>query len=169
MTDWTEPAVEELKKLWPQHSCSEISAVLAAKGLGIYSRSAVIGKIHRLDLGVKRKPAESKGPRVRTNSTPEGSLAFKVINGIKRQQKQAKLNSARFACRAVPGIEPQNVSLMDLAVDGCRWPTTDQLPYLFCNLKQHLGSSYCPEHYLRSIGEGTPSERAADKLPKRVA
>lgn len=167
MTDWTEPAVEELKKLWPKYSCAQISGVLAAKGLGDYSRNAVIGKIHRLDLGVKRKPSE--GPRIRTNSTPEGSPAFKVIHAIKRQKKQQKRNSAKFACQAVPGLHPQNVSLLDLAHNGCRWPTTEHLPHLFCNLPQHENSSYCPAHFLRSVGPGTASEQAADKLPKMVA
>lgn len=59
---WTEERVELLKKLWLEGlSASQIAGVL---GEGV-TRNAVIGKVHRLKLSGRAKPASST-PRVRT-------------------------------------------------------------------------------------------------------
>ncbi len=58
---WTEERVELLKKLWLEGlSASQIAGVL---GEGV-TRNAVIGKVHRLKLSGRAKPA-SAAPRVR--------------------------------------------------------------------------------------------------------
>ena len=63
---WTEERVELLKKLWMEGlSASQIAGVL---GDGV-TRNAVIGKVHRLKLSGRAKPASS-APRVRTASRP---------------------------------------------------------------------------------------------------
>ncbi|WP_417310771.1 GcrA family cell cycle regulator [Devosia sp.] len=76
---WTEERVELLKKLWLEGlSASQIAGVL---GEGV-TRNAVIGKVHRLKLSGRAKPASS-APRVRTTprqaprrpSTPSASPA----------------------------------------------------------------------------------------------
>lgn len=59
---WTEERVELLKKLWLEGlSASQIAGVL---GEGV-TRNAVIGKVHRLKLSGRTKPAAT-APRVRT-------------------------------------------------------------------------------------------------------
>jgi GcrA cell cycle regulator len=59
---WTEERVELLKKLWLEGlSASQIAGVL---GEGV-TRNAVIGKVHRLKLSGRAKPASS-APRART-------------------------------------------------------------------------------------------------------
>src|SRR5690349_18971237 len=59
---WTEERVELLKKLWLEGlSASQIAGVL---GEGV-TRNAVIGKVHRLKLTGRAKPASS-APRART-------------------------------------------------------------------------------------------------------
>src|SRR6185295_12466315 len=59
---WTEERVELLKKLWLEGlSASQIDGVL---GEGV-TRNAVIGKVHRLKLTGRAKPASST-PRART-------------------------------------------------------------------------------------------------------
>jgi GcrA cell cycle regulator len=63
---WTEERVELLKKLWMEGlSASQIAGVL---GEGV-TRNAVIGKVHRLKLSGRAKPASS-APRVRTAPRP---------------------------------------------------------------------------------------------------
>ncbi len=63
---WTEERVELLKKLWLEGlSASQIAGVL---GEGV-TRNAVIGKVHRLKLSGRAKPASS-APRVRTAPRP---------------------------------------------------------------------------------------------------
>lgn len=63
---WTEERVELLKKLWLEGlSASQIAGVL---GEGV-TRNAVIGKVHRLKLSGRAKPATS-APRARAASRP---------------------------------------------------------------------------------------------------
>jgi GcrA cell cycle regulator len=63
---WTEERVELLKKLWLEGlSASQIAGVLAE---GV-TRNAVIGKVHRLKLSGRAKPASST-PRVRQAPRP---------------------------------------------------------------------------------------------------
>lgn len=63
---WTEERVELLKKLWLEGlSASQIAGVL---GEGV-TRNAVIGKVHRLKLSGRAKPA-SAAPRVRATPRP---------------------------------------------------------------------------------------------------
>lgn len=63
---WTDERVELLKKLWMEGlSASQIAGVL---GEGV-TRNAVIGKVHRLKLSGRAKPASS-APRVRTAPRP---------------------------------------------------------------------------------------------------
>src|ERR1043165_7469683 len=63
---WTEERVELLKKLWLEGlSASQIAGVL---GEGV-TRNAVIGKVHRLKLSGRAKPASST-PRVRSAPRP---------------------------------------------------------------------------------------------------
>jgi GcrA cell cycle regulator len=63
---WTEERVELLKKLWLEGlSASQIAGVL---GEGV-TRNAVIGKVHRLKLSGRAKPASST-PRVRQAPRP---------------------------------------------------------------------------------------------------
>jgi len=63
---WTEERVELLKKLWLEGlSASQIAGVL---GEGV-TRNAVIGKVHRLKLSGRAKPASS-APRVRQAPRP---------------------------------------------------------------------------------------------------
>lgn len=63
---WTDERVELLKKLWMEGlSASQIAGVL---GEGV-TRNAVIGKVHRLKLSGRAKPASS-APRARTAPRP---------------------------------------------------------------------------------------------------
>jgi len=63
---WTDERVELLKKLWLEGlSASQIAGVL---GDGV-TRNAVIGKVHRLKLSGRAKPA-SPAPRVRSAPRP---------------------------------------------------------------------------------------------------
>lgn len=64
---WTDERVEVLKKLWMEGlSASQIAAELSD---GV-TRNAVIGKVHRLKLSARAKPA-STGDRSRAASRPQ--------------------------------------------------------------------------------------------------
>jgi hypothetical protein len=63
------------------------------------------------------------------------------------------------AWEPLPGTVP--VALVDLDRGMCKWPVSEGRPFLFCGCKADEGSTYCPSHYRRSLGTGTPSERKA--------
>ena len=77
-TGWTEERVELLKKLWLEGlSASQIAGVL---GEGV-TRNAVIGKVHRLKLTGRAKPASS-APRART--APRAPSVRRISTGPSR-------------------------------------------------------------------------------------
>lgn len=55
--------------------------------------------------------------------------------------------------------------LLDLAINECRWPVTDDKPFLFCGERKPHGASYCACHKRMSVSAEQPvpfSGRAAD-------
>ena len=58
---WTEERVELLKKLWAEG----LSASQIAAELGGITRNAVIGKVHRLGLSGREKPAANPAHKAR--------------------------------------------------------------------------------------------------------
>src|SRR5664279_616210 len=73
---WTEERVELLKKLWMEgFSASQIAGEL---GEGV-TRNAVIGKVHRLKLSGRAKPA-SIAPRVRTTPRSTGTRRVSALS-----------------------------------------------------------------------------------------
>lgn len=96
-----------------------------------YTRNGAIGRAHRIGLSAPTKLKEPPKPRKHQLYRPRPKLVA----------------PAQFdRCEVLPG----NVSLLELADNGCRYPTDDRSPFVFCNSPQRDGSSYCPEHYLAS-------------------
>mgnify|MGYP000750564502 CR=1 FL=1 len=135
MSEWTEHRVEALKSLHHQgQSASQI-----AKRLGGVSRSAVLGKLHRLGLLRHR----------RVNASPlQIDRRLRQRAGIERRtapiRKSKKLRAVLLDCVAV---EPLRVGLMDLGHGMCRWPVNDDRPHLFCGnpwMGEH--GPYCAAH-----------------------
>jgi GcrA cell cycle regulator len=64
-------------------------------------------------------------------------------------------------------VVPRHLSLMDLECGDCRYPyggDAEGEAITFCGHPQRPGSSYCAAHFDLSIGPGTASERAADRV-----
>src|SRR5947199_3975543 len=73
MQTWTDERVEKLKKLW----ADGLSASQIAGELGGVTRNAVIGKVHRLNLSGRAKPAGGGVPRThrpRVAGVPRASI-----------------------------------------------------------------------------------------------
>jgi len=110
-----------------------VSAGVAAKALSQaagapVSRSAVLGKIHRLRAAGRMRPAHSAPPRSRSKPLP--------------QPNTPTVTQADGA----PGI-----SLLDIADGQCRWPINDDTNDLrFCGSATARGS-YCAAHGGRSV------------------
>ncbi|KAB2870194.1 MAG: GcrA cell cycle regulator [Bauldia sp.] len=148
---WTDERVELLKKLW----IDGLSASQIAAQLGGVTRNAVIGKVHRLNLSGRAKPA-STTPRPRkagrAASPPHRPAARTYVAG-----NTALKIHAHPAPRRVPSPVPiedlvvpisLNVSLMDLNDSMCKWPIGDPTAenFCFCGHRNFNGLPYCEYH-----------------------
>jgi GcrA cell cycle regulator len=162
---WTEERVELLKKLWMEGlSASQIAGIL---GEGV-TRNAVIGKVHRLKLSGRAKPASST-PRVRSAPRSNGPRRLPSSSGrsssaiggmMKSRSPMAGIHGAtalkldqEFEADAyvapvqeleIP--ESQRLTLLQLNEHTCKWPIGDPLTaeFYFC------GKPYCEFHSRRA-------------------
>lgn len=161
---WTDERVELLKKLWLEGlSASQIAGVL---GEGV-TRNAVIGKVHRLKLSGRAKPASS-APRVRSTARPSRRVAAPAPassgprggsigshGGIMKQRPMGGsapmhgatalkiaeefVTEAHVAPQAAELYIPeeQRLSLLQLNEHTCKWPIGDPLSADFYFCGQH--------------------------------
>jgi len=147
---WTDERVELLKKLWSDG----LSASQIATQLGGVSRNAVIGKVHRLSLSGRAKPAAT-GPRPPRKpraaaSPPRHPRAYIAGNTALKVHAHP---APRRAPNPVP-IEDLvvpislNVSLVALNDQMCKWPIGDPGAegFHFCGHRNFNGLPYCEYH-----------------------
>jgi GcrA cell cycle regulator len=170
---WTEERVELLKKLWLEGlSASQIAGVL---GEGV-TRNAVIGKVHRLKLTGRAKPASS-APRTRTTPRPSGvrrvstsssrsssgiasmmksrNLSGGAIQGATALKIQDEFEREAYVAPQVQELyipEDQRLSLLQLNENTCKWPIGDPLTpdFYFCGQHSEEGKPYCDFHSRRA-------------------
>ena len=152
---WTDERVELLKKLWAEG----LSASQIAAELGGITRNAVIGKVHRLGLSGREKPAanpahKTRKPRpapVKARPSPmvfrsSGSLALRPTPvdrpyTLPVTEPTAVVELAPLVC--------ERVTLMELREHMCRWPLGDpgREEFRFCGARCNPGSGpYCAHH-----------------------
>jgi GcrA cell cycle regulator len=144
---WNEERVELLKKLW----ADGLSASQIANELGGVTRNAVIGKVHRLNLSGRAKPAGSSVPRARrTNPIPRsrpithGNTALKIHVQPRPMPRPAPVPIEELV---VP--ISLRMSLLSLTEQMCKWPIGDPMheDFHFCGHKNRSGSPYCEYHF----------------------
>lgn len=156
---WTDERVTTLKTMWADgHSATQISAVL-----GSVTRSAVLGKVDRLEL-----PARiTVSYRVKNNTIKP---ARNPKPKIKIERKRAEDNTLPPIAVAAPEVFTTEhfVTLMDLENFHCRFPCwEDGVPFdqqFFCGSPTaDLAESrpYCSFH--SRIAFTAPSERKPQK------
>lgn len=136
--DWNEERTAVLKKLWLEG----MSASQVARQLGGVSRSAVIGKVHRLGITVRETPVRQRTPSVRSPS-----------------RLQVRARTARETIALAPRIAPPRLarpmddlaptaSILGLETHSCRWPigNPDQNDFGFCGREKTSRGSYCDQH-----------------------
>jgi len=143
MTDfaWSDASVARLEDHW-REGCS--AAICAGKlgeefgqACGYLSRSAVIGKVHRLKLNI-RYPRERPTQSVRVRAARRARLS-RAIPALALPRSPARaMKPVRRAVVALPPPIPEPVSLrvalLDLEPRHCRWPLGDPLTpgFAFC-------------------------------------
>lgn len=149
---WTEERVEALKQLWNQGvSVSKISAKL--EGM---SRSAVIGKVHRLGLEKRGRrysctkvtpPAPPKPPPVKEQK--QRAVAAKVVTEVvSHPVKEPERVDTSPATIVVP--ISRRLKLVELTEQTCKWPNGSLDDIHFCGnpvkKRTKKDAPYCEYH-----------------------
>ena len=166
---WTEERVETLKKLWSEG----LSASQIATTLGGVSRNAVIGKVHRLKLPGRVKPAtssevEKENANVRTVrvaleekpavDTSKEDIFLKAGTVALEEVVEAKVDFAEEVAESLTETfaeatnsdqsQPRRLTLLQLTENTCKWPVGDPLAsdFYFCGERSEDSSPYCSAH-----------------------
>ena len=140
---WTNERIEQLKTLWADGQ----SASAIAAELGVVTRNAVIGKIHRLGLAARwkrsrghqarRQPSMAHRPRRRTS--PSSNRSRLPVTPRNVASPLAELGPA-------PQVP---VTVATLTEHTCHWPEGDpKIPgFHFCGRQKSSSSApYCEPH-----------------------
>ena len=149
---WTDEREATAVKLWKDG----LTARVIADQLGGVSRSAVIGKLHRLGQSGRTQPQRRyrtvQPPRVRRPKTkPHGAKVWSEAALAARGAASAEAVE-RLAVQAGPDIEipiEQRKLLADLDRGDCHWPYGDG-PFYFCCHQAVPGQRYCEFHVKRA-------------------
>jgi GcrA cell cycle regulator len=160
--DWSEERTATLKKLWLEG----LSASQVARHLGGVSRSAVIGKVHRLGITVRETP-------VRQRASSARSVSRIPARRPTRETTAAPHVAPRFE-RVEEDLLPTS-GILGLGAHSCRWPIghPENDDFGFCGRpKPSPRGSYCEQHSqgaFRRLGNGRAVEAWALKgLKERV-
>lgn len=165
-TYWTAERQAELQRL----AGEGLSARMIGELLGV-SRSAIIGRAHRTGVNVGTRSLPASHADRAAAMRMEWRRARRAGEERPKPAPKPKAETQPWQ-KPVPPPEPVRlVSFDDLTPAHCKWPYGDpkQPGFGFCGQHRVTGSSYCAGHRALSIGNGTPSERAAVREAGRVA
>jgi len=133
--DWNDERTATLRKLWLEG----LSASQVARQLGGVSRSAVIGKVHRLGITVRDVPSR---PRASTRTAGRAQPRSRPV-------REPAAATPRPALRLVELAEMTPTStILALSTHSCRWPigNPDANDFGFCGREKTARGSYCDDH-----------------------
>jgi GcrA cell cycle regulator len=173
--DWPPAHSQALRDFFAKGmSYSAIADAINAKFGTCYTRNAALGRAKRMGLEGPTQLEEQGRPspeagvpglrgiyihRVRERRVSE----FWRLPPVFKATEVEKLRTA--------DVVPRHLPLLQLECGDCRYPYGgDEVSeaITFCGHPQRPGSSYCAAHFDLSIGPGTASERAADRILLRI-
>jgi len=135
--DWNDERIEALTTMWREG----LSASQVARQLGGVSRSAVIGKVHRLGIAGREAPSRPMGdrPANRIRATAGGARRAAAVRG----PREPAPTTPRVAFDVAP-----TATIHSLTAHACRWPIgePDQAGFGFCGRLRTDHPSYCVGH-----------------------
>ncbi len=171
---WTDDRVARLAKLWAEG----LSASQVAADLGGVTRNAVIGKVHRLGLSGRAKPAgksnaaSRRKPAARAaGGSGDGGGGGGANYSRTRQTTRTVGNTVikvdfeedvAFRPKPVEDLVmpvSRELGLLQLTETTCKWPTGDPtMPgFSFCGHSTNDDKPYCEYH--NKLAFQPPSER----------
>jgi GcrA cell cycle regulator len=136
--EWNDERITELTRMWREG----LSASQVARQLGGVSRSAVIGKVHRLGIAGRSLPSRPRNsggrPANAVRASPGRALRKPVLH---RAPRPAPPPTMAFEV-------PATATILTLVEDSCRWPigNPDEAGFGFCGRPRLGGGSYCQGH-----------------------
>jgi GcrA cell cycle regulator len=127
--DWNEEQVETLKTMWEAgYSCSQIARQIPGA-----SRSAVIGKVHRLKLPSRENPSHSQFKE---------AVKSKSAKPLPKPKDLPVVLVPFLLAGELVSTETLHPTLM------CKWPIGDPLEpgFHFCGNSPMFGRPYCECH-----------------------
>jgi len=135
--EWNEQRIEALTKMWREG----LSASQVARQLGGVSRSAVIGKVHRLGIAGRDAPTRPLGgrPPNRIRATAGGTRRTPTP----RPPREQVISVPRIAFEVGP-----TATIHTLTAHACRWPIgePEKDDFGFCGRLRSGHPSYCAGH-----------------------
>lgn len=149
---WSEDRLAKLVELWS----ARLSAAQIALQLGEnLTRSAVVGKLHRMGLtrdSAERRAARADGAR----QSRRKQRAVEVAQGRRPGPAPPAFATAPFpeapACEVVPRLLP----ILALGGHACRWPYAGEEGTRFCGHAVQADSPYCAAHHRRAYTNRLP-------------
>jgi GcrA cell cycle regulator len=145
---WNDERVETLKKLWAEG----LSASQIATRLGGVTRNAVIGKVHRLGLAGRAKPAAAAAasrPRKPRSASPTLRVSRTAVRGNTALAQAYELELEPEP-EMLDNVIPlgQRRTLLELTEETCRWPIGDpgSPDFFFCGGSTIASLPYCAYH-----------------------
>ena len=143
---WTDERVELLRRLWIEN----FSASRIAAELGGVSRSAVIGKIHRLGLSGRDQPASSLKrrcePRLPRSERRPWRPASIGNTALKTEPEMLEMPDTQPFPTVVPVAK--RLTVEKLTEHTCKWPIGDPRTedFHFCGHDSLKVAPYCLYH-----------------------
>lgn len=168
----TQGRIDAIKAVWqPGMSAAQIAAHFDG-----VSRNAIIGIFHRHANKVGTMRLNPKGTNGQEEHRPKlpraqprkakasNNLAWRVQRKLSVVKPEPAIERATFGA-------PQTAGILLTMLDGhrCKWPINDGGPFLFCGEVTKEDRPYCPFHATAAVGQGTESERSADRALKKLA
>jgi GcrA cell cycle regulator len=163
--DWTPEQSKALREYLARGmSYSAIRDAINATFKTAFSRNATISRARRMGLAASDRPDRPKPP---PNVTPPSLQRVRERDAAEMPWLPPTFKSLAMPKLRCADVVPRHLSLMDLERGDCRYPyggDKEGEAITFCGRPRRPGSSYCAAHFDLSIGPGTVSERAADRV-----
>mgnify|MGYP001765783740 CR=1 FL=1 len=172
---WTAEKLDRLRKMW--------SAGDPASAIGVeigFSRSAVLGKVHRLKLAKRRITDRVLQRKPPTKTAGQTLAAAPKPAKVVVSSPVVVIRAPEGANRAWP-VKIHDVEIFgDIVTVGrpmigapqaaCRWPIDGVFPRLCCHAQAQTGRSYCAAHSrLAYVDRRGHAERPDELSGKRSA
>ena len=157
--EWNDERIATLTKLWREG----LSAAQVARQLGGVSRSAVIGKVHRLGIAGRDAPSRPAGQGV-------GSVARASAGGVRGTPSARAPTAARSPSSRVVFEVAATATIHTLAASACRWPIGDpgDANFGFCGRIRAGSGFYCGGHAAMAVRRREPMKpNEIDRLVNR--